>query len=271
MGLRSPWAGFAAAAAAAALTVTACSGNGANSAEEPSSTRSAVSSSTPASTTTAPAPPTTVPVTPTTTPPLTLPPQEFVRGNENGPVATLTFDCGASAAPTPAILDVLRREGVRTTFFLTGLWAEQNPDLARQIASEHELANHTYSHSDLTTMSDAQVTAEMERAESTILASTGQPAKPLWRAPFGARDARLLQLVAAGGWPYHVYWTADALDWQAISPEHVRANMNRGAVNGGIVLAHCGSPQTAEILPQVIADFRAKGLTLTTVTEVVRE
>jgi peptidoglycan-N-acetylglucosamine deacetylase len=203
-------------------------------------------------------------------PPLTFPPQEFTRGNVNRATATLTFDCGASAVPTPTILDVLRREGIRTTFFLTGAWAEQNPDLARQIASEHELANHTYSHSDLVPMSDAQIRTEMERGESAVVAVTGRSTKPLWRAPLGSRTARVLQIATDLGWPYHIFWTADALDWQPISPEEVRANMNRGAVNGGIVLAHCGSPQTAAILPQVIADFRAKGLTLTTVTEVLR-
>jgi peptidoglycan-N-acetylglucosamine deacetylase len=154
---------------------------------------------------------------------------------------------------------------------VTGAWADQNPDLVKQIAYEHEIANHTYSHSDLTPMSDEQVRAEMERAESAILAAGGRPTKPLWRAPYGSRAPRLLQLVADAGWPYHIFWTADALDWQPISVEQVRANMDRGAVNGGIILAHCGSPQTAEILSQVIADFRAKGLTLTTVTEVLRE
>jgi peptidoglycan/xylan/chitin deacetylase (PgdA/CDA1 family) len=63
-------------------------------------------------------------------PPLTFPPQEFSRGNVNRATATITFDCGASAVPTPTILDVLQREGIRTTFFLTGVWTDQNPDLA---------------------------------------------------------------------------------------------------------------------------------------------
>lgn len=220
---------------------------------------------------TVPPPTTAIATTTTTLPQLTFPPQEFVRGNENRAAATITFDCGASAVPTPTILDTLRREGIRTTFFLTGAWADQNPDLARQIATEHEIANHTYSHSDLTQMTDAQVIEEMERGETAIAAASGRNTKPLWRAPLGARNSRLLQLVADAGWPYHIFWTADALDWQPISAEQVRANMGRGAVNGGIVLAHCGSPQTAEILPQVIADFRARGLTLTTVTEVLRE
>jgi peptidoglycan/xylan/chitin deacetylase (PgdA/CDA1 family) len=222
-------------------------------------------------TTTVP-PPTTIPppITTTTVPPLTFPPQEFVVGNVARPAATITFDCGASAAPTPAILDVLRRERIRTTFFLTGAWADQNPDLAKQIASEHEIANHTYTHGDLTTMTDAQVVGEMERGEAAIVSATGKGTKPLWRAPYGARNPRMLQLIADAGWSYHIFWTADALDWMPIEPAQVRANMNRGAVNGGIVLAHCGSPQTAEILATVIADFRAKGLTLTTVTEVLR-
>jgi peptidoglycan/xylan/chitin deacetylase (PgdA/CDA1 family) len=192
-------------------------------------------------------------------PPLTFPPQEFTRGNVNRATATLTFDCGASAVPTPSILDVLRREGIRTTFFLTGAWAAQNPDLARQIASEHELANHTYSHSDLVPMSDAQIRSEMERGESAVVAVTGRSSKPLWRAPFGSRTARVLQIATDLGWPYHTFWTADALDWQPISPEQVRTNMNRGAVNGGIVLAQCGSSQTAEILPQVMPTSVPKG------------
>jgi peptidoglycan/xylan/chitin deacetylase (PgdA/CDA1 family) len=253
--------------AAMVAGAAACSGNGADRPARPSSTTGTGRSPASVAATDTPTPSTTMPPLPS----LTAPPQEFVRGNENRPAATLTFDCGASAVPTPTIIDVLRREGVRTTFFLTGAWAEQNPDLAWQIASEHELANHTYSHSDLRRMSDAQVRTEMEHAESAIFAATGRHTKPLWRAPFGSRAARELQLVADAGWPYHIFWTADALDWQPISPDQVRANMNRGAVNGGIILAHCGSPQTAAVLPQVIADFRAKGLTLTTVTDVLRE
>jgi peptidoglycan/xylan/chitin deacetylase (PgdA/CDA1 family) len=247
--------------------VVACGGSGAEHAASPSTTATVV-------TTTATTAPTTTPRTipPTTTSaPLTFPPQEFARGNVNRPASSITFDCGASAAPTPAILEVLRREGIRTTFFMTGAWAEQNPDLARQIANEHEIANHTFSHRDLLAMSDAEIVDEMEHAEAALVAASGRPTKPLWRAPYGSRNAHLLQVVADAGWPYHIFWTADALDWQQISPGVVRANMNRGAVNGGIVLAHCGSPQTAEILPQVVADFRAAGLTLTTVTEVLRQ
>ena len=254
------------AASAVLLLVAACSGDGDD------ATRRATRSDRTLATTTTTSPTTTLPPPSTTTtpPPLAFPPQEFVVGNVTRAAASITFDCGSSAVPTPEILEVLRRERIRTTFFLTGAWADQNPELAKQIAAEHEIANHTYAHGDLTNMSDAQVLDEMQRGEAAIVAATGQGTKPLWRAPYGARNPRMLQLIAEAGWPYHIFWTTDALDWMPIEPERVRANMVRGAVNGGIVLAHCGSPQTAEILATVVADFRARGLTLTTVTEVLR-
>ena len=139
--------------------------------------------------------------------------------------------------------------GVPFTFFLwTGKSEATNAVWATAKTDGHELANHTFSHGDLARLDDAQVLGEMERAEAAIVAATGHGTKPFWRAPYGSRNPRLLQLIANAGWPYHIFWTADALDWMPIPPAQVRANMNRGAVNGGIVLAHCGSPQTAEVI-----------------------
>jgi peptidoglycan/xylan/chitin deacetylase (PgdA/CDA1 family) len=183
----------------------------------------------------------------------------------------LTFDCGASAIPTPAILDALRAEGIRSTFFLTGQWVQQNPDLSRLIASEHEIANHSYTHPDFALLTNAQILAEMERAERMIQETTGHSTYPLWRAPFGSRNARILQTVAEEGWPYEIYWSADSGDWREISPQQVRANINAAASNGAIIVQHCGSTQTAVILGQVIADLEAKGFRLTTVSDLLRD
>jgi peptidoglycan/xylan/chitin deacetylase (PgdA/CDA1 family) len=183
----------------------------------------------------------------------------------------LTFDCGASAVPTPAILDALQAHGIRATFFPTGQWVQQNPELSRRIASEHELANHSFTHPDFATLTDAQIVAEMERAERMIQETTGQSTYPLWRPPFGSRNARILRVVAEAGWPYEIYWTADSGDWREITPQQVRANINAAAVNGAIIVQHCGSTQTAVVLSQVIADLQAKGFKLTTVSDLIRD
>lgn len=204
-------------------------------------------------------------------PSLTLPPQEIGRGNPNRREMALTFDCGASAAPTPAILSALRAAGVRATFFLTGQWVRQNPDLTREIAAEHEIANHSFTHPDFRRLSDAQILNEMERTEQLVLEVTGHTTRPLWRAPFGSRDTRVLKVVGEAGWPYHIYWTADSGDWRDISPDQVRANIAAAAQNGAIIVQHCGSTQTATVIAQVIADLQEKGFALTTVSDLLRD
>src|SRR5690349_17844818 len=140
-----------------------------------------------------PLPPTPTPIpppppTPTPVPPprVTRPAGEIVRGNTARQEMALTFDCGASGVPTPAILDALRAAGVRSTFFITGKFAEVYPDLTAQIASEHEVANHSYSHPDFATMSDAQIQNEMLRGEQALNRAGVVNTKPLWRAPFGS-------------------------------------------------------------------------------------
>lgn len=202
---------------------------------------------------------------------MTLPPQEIVRGNRERPEMALTFDCGASAVPTPAILEALRREQVGATFFLTGQWVQQNPALAAQIAAEHEIANHSFSHPDFSRLTNAQILAEMEKAEATILEVTGHSTRPLWRAPFGSRNARILGVVADAGWPYHIYWSADSGDWRDITPQEVRANINAAASNGAIIVQHCGSVQTAAVISDVLRDLKSRGFKLTTVSDLLRE
>ena len=184
---------------------------------------------------------------------------------------SLTFDCGASGEPTPAILDALSQAGVRTTFFLTGQWVTRYPELSRRIGAEHEVANHTWSHSDLLLMSETQIRDEMERGEAAIRAATGVSTKPLWRAPFGSRNARLLSQVQSLGWGYHIFWSADSGDWTNISPQEVRNKVNAAASNGAIIVQHCGSTQSAQIIGPLIADLKAKGFALVPVSALLRD
>jgi peptidoglycan/xylan/chitin deacetylase (PgdA/CDA1 family) len=192
-------------------------------------------------------------------------------GNTTRREVSLTFDCGASGVPTPAILDALRAENVRTTFFLTGQWVTAYPELTRRIAAEHEVANHSWSHPDFSTLSDAQIQSEMQRAEEAINRITGVATKPLWRAPFGTRDARIMRALGAVGWTVHVYWTADSGDWREITPQQVRANINAAARNGAILIQHCGSTQSAAVTRDVIQDLKAKGFRIVTVSELLRD
>ena len=99
---------------------------------------------------------------------------EVTGGDPNSGMVALTFDAGGVAGPAAAVFDTLRSRGLRVTVFLTGQWVESYPELARQVADDgHELANHSYYHPDLTTLSNDQVLWEPCREQLPPDCSSG--------------------------------------------------------------------------------------------------
>lgn len=185
---------------------------------------------------------------------------EVVRGLAV-PLVALTFDLGSGATHTPAILETLGRQGVTTTFFMTGQWVEANPGLARRILDlGHEPGNHSYSHPDLTKLPDPQVIEEISRMEEALQKASGRSSKPWFRPPFGARNERVLELVSRLGYS-SVYWTLDSADWRPeLAAEVVRQRVVSQATPGAIIVLHGDSPQTAQVLGSIITGLRARGL-----------
>ncbi len=198
-------------------------------------------------------------------------PAEIERGNSTRRQVALTFDAGSSAALLPQILAALRQAGIHSTFFLTGAWAKDNPDGVKAIvAGGHEIANHSYSHPDFTTISDAQIIEELQTTEEIIQKIVGRTTKPYFRPPFGARDKRVLAAAWSAGYR-SVYWTIDSGDWREdATVDGVIAKILNNASNGAIFIEHVGSPQTAEGLPRIIAGLRDKGYEIVPLSVVVQ-
>src|SRR6516165_12459742 len=117
---------------------------------------------------------------------------EIDIGDTSRPLIALTFDAGGPSAPTARILDILAKHQAHSTFFITGEWANQNPDLVRRIHSDgHEIGNHTMHHPDLQTLSDQGVCTELSQAEDVISCLPGEPTRPSSRPPYGGRDNRI--------------------------------------------------------------------------------
>lgn len=200
--------------------------------------------------------------------------EEIVRGPADRPYVSLVINAGAGYEPAPEILDVLASRGVRTTFFLLGWWAERNPDLVRRMQADgHEIASHGHSVFDLTAVSDAEVVADLERADEVISAITGQTTKPLWSPSAGYRDARVRRIAASLGYR-PILWSQDSADWRDdVSAATVLRRALDGATNGAIIVLHFDSPRTkvttALILGELIDAIRARGLEPVTITELL--
>jgi peptidoglycan/xylan/chitin deacetylase (PgdA/CDA1 family) len=200
---------------------------------------------------------------------------EVTRGPHGKSEIALTFDAGGTADCFDDLIVALEKAHVCSTFFITGNWASQNRDCAQAITKHgHEIGNHTWNHFDLTKQPNSTIHQELLRAELLLTEITGQSPRPNWRAPFGARDERVLRIAAGLGYR-SIYWTIDSLD--SVDPpkspqfliDRITGKSNSD-LDGAIILMHVGEKSTAEALPFIITNLQTRGFCLVTVTELLR-
>jgi peptidoglycan/xylan/chitin deacetylase (PgdA/CDA1 family) len=182
----------------------------------------------------------------------------------------LTFDAGSTRGRTDEILADLAKYHAHITFFITGQWAEQNPDQLRAIvAAGHEVANHSYSHPSFPTLTDAQMIAELQKCESIIQATAGVSSKPYWRPPFGDETGHTLDVAAAQGYR-SIYWTWDSLDsvGKPKTRDFILKRVTESSIqlDGAIILQHVAADPSVDALPDILARLYARGLTVVTIT-----
>ena len=178
----------------------------------------------------------------------------------------LTFDDGPWPGTTPKVLDALKRECVRATFFLLGRNAQANPQLARRVLAEgHSIGHHSYRHPLLDHMPLDKAEAEINHGiEADEVAVYGQhrtnPIIPFFRFPGFASNKALLDRMSARG---IVVFGADvwASDWNPMSPDQeLRLILARiEQVDHGIVLFHDTKAQTAQMLPAFLRELKRRG------------
>lgn len=181
----------------------------------------------------------------------------------------LTFDDGPAPHSTPAILAVLERTHTPATFFLVGRSARAYPDLVRREAQDgFAVGVHTWSHPRMTSLSPAGMRAQLSLALDAIAGALGgRSCVWLWRPPYGAYNARVLQ-VAHGYGLTTILWDEDPRDWSRPGTQAIVARVLAHAHPGAIIIMHDGPAardETAAALPAIIAGLHARGLTPVTV------
>ncbi len=210
-------------------------------------------------------------IDPCATPPGVQPvsPTEITIGNTSKMQVALTFDAGGDVAPSSTILGILNNRGVHASWFFTGVWAQQNPVLVRQVAdSGYDIGNHTMTHPDLATVAGVEECKQLNQADTVISSMTGRPTtRPYFRPPYGSRNAQIRQEAATLGYRA-VLWTIDTLDWQTDStPARILQIISANLTPGAIILMHAGSASEAQALDSVITFLQGKGYQLVTLTE----
>ncbi len=180
----------------------------------------------------------------------------------------LTFDASWGAEKTTAIMDILEKYGFKGTFFLTGIWIDEYPELVKEINERgHLIGNHSDNHKHLSELDAAGIDSEIDVTASKIEALTGY--KPTYfRAPFGEYDNKLINALDARG-VQCIQWSADSLDWKGISAAEITENVVSKLDKGTIVLCHNNSEHITEALPLILLAIKNKGMSAVRLDELV--
>ena len=176
---------------------------------------------------------------------------------------SLTFDDGPNSSTTPVVLDLLKKYNAKATFFVIGQNIEGNEWILQRMKAEgHEIANHTWSHPNLTKLSPDTIRQEVEKTQVTIEKAVGQRSR-LVRPPYGAVNK---QVANAMNLP-SICWNVDTLDWSSHNPQAILNQVKSNACPGSFILMHDIHKETVKSLDSVLQFLTSQGYSMVTVSE----
>ncbi|MBC9936972.1 MULTISPECIES: polysaccharide deacetylase family protein [unclassified Leucobacter] len=179
------------------------------------------------------------------------------------PCVAVTFDDGPGA-DSERLLQVLAETNSAASFFLMGSAVSVAPGMAAaELANGHTVANHSWSHPDLTKLSKEQVREQVMQAQRAITDATGS-APRYFRPPYGALNSEVMAEIPL---PI-VLWSIDTNDWRGPGVDALVERVS-GAGPGDIILFHDTHASTVDAMPRVIGELQDRGLELVTLDDLL--
>ena len=203
---------------------------------------------------------------------------EYNLNPGNQRIIAFTFDDGPSEEHTAQVLDILKENDAKATFFCIGTEVESYPDLVKREAAEgHQVCTHSYDHADpvggtdIGLMDAAGQIDEITHGMKTITDVLGGEASRVVRMPGGNLDDKMVLNL----YPYIDYeigWNIDTRDWTTPGAEAIYQEMIK-AEPGQIVLCHDGGgdrSETVEALRRALPYLKKKGYEFATIDELLK-
>lgn len=180
----------------------------------------------------------------------------------------LTINCAWNADDIDKILETLKNENVKVTFFMVGDWIEKNGDAAKKIfEAGHEIGNHSYNHPHVNNLNYDQNVEQIEKCSELIKSITGKQSS-LYRGPYGEYNNTVLQ-AAKDKNHIAIQWSIDTLDYKALTGEQMWERIEPKLENGAIILMHNGTENTANSLGMIIKNIKSKGYNIVPLSELI--
>ncbi len=182
-------------------------------------------------------------------------------GNKDSKKIYLTFDCGYEAGYTEKILDVLSKNNVKASFFITGHYLNSASDIVKRMIEEgHIVGNHTVNHKCLPNISDDEIKDEIMKLHNSLYEKFGYE-MTYFRPPKGEFSRRVIDTVSKLNY-IPVMWSLAYDDWDTEKQnreEYGKKKILENLHSGAVLLLHATSKDNANILEDIIKEAKNMG------------
>lgn len=193
----------------------------------------------------------------------------YYQGNVDEKVIAFACNVDWGNENIPDMLKIFKDNNIKITFFVTGRWANENPDILKTIYEEgHEIGNHGYNHIDYNKLSYEKNKEEISRAHEVIKSVLNIDSK-YFSPPSGAYNENTVK--ASKDLNYEmIMWSIDTIDWRKDSIKDViYKRVTTKAHNAGIVLMH-PKEETVKALPDIINYLYKNGYKVGRISDVIK-
>lgn len=195
-------------------------------------------------------------------------PIDCVQGREGA--LALSFDVTGGCGSIGTILNILRENDVRASFFVTTEWVDAYPEETKRIAAEgHDIGSRGFDRESMTGRPSGEIRKALEETSSKVQNLTGSK-MTLFRAPYGEYNSTLVGIAASVGF-LPVRWSVDSEDWKDYGVESIvsKVTQSDSLGSGAIVRMHGGAKNTAQALEAIIENLRQQGYALEPISQLL--
>jgi len=190
----------------------------------------------------------------------------------------LTYDDGPNDPHTMRLLEVLAKHSVHATFFLIGRYAQQRPEIVREIAQAgHVVGNHTFTHPLLTFKSETEIKQQLSECRAALQDAIEQHSN-LFRPPFGRRRPAVLRVTRSLRLE-PIMWNVTGYDWTALPAPAIERKVASKIRGGDVILLHDGGhkqmgadrSQTVVATDRLITRYKSEGYEFLTIPQMIQK
>ncbi|MGI6452064.1 MAG: polysaccharide deacetylase family protein [Syntrophomonadaceae bacterium] len=195
------------------------------------------------------------------------PPEAIYQGNSGKKIVAITVNVDWGEEFIPLMLKEFEKNKASVTFFVTGKWAQKNPELLKEMHNQgHSIQNHGYEHLHFNSLSAEQIAEQIKKADQIIAGIIGKETV-YFAPPYGEFNRQVLTV--ASDLNYHlIMWSVDTIDWQRPEPSVIEKRVMNKVHNDAIILMHPTDP-TVKALPGLLKSLSQEGYKMVTLNEML--